>query len=102
MRQVPIDLVGSYRGVVEARGDLYECLVDVAAGFRGLVYSIAPVQKMRYGMTIDPFGIESNGLKLKGLRRLGNGFLGGDAQCVVHLDPLSVFLIGIDFYRVYG
>ena len=68
----------------------------------GWSISIAPVQKMRYGMTIDPFGIESNGLKLKRLRRLGNGLFGGDAQCVVHLDPLSVFLIGIDFYRVYG
>ena len=72
----------------------HKCLVDIAAGFRGLVYSIAPVQKMRYGMTIDPFGIESNGLELKGLRRCGNGFLGGDGQCLVHVgSSLSVGLV---------
>ena len=82
MRQVPIDLVGRDRAFVEARGDLHKCLVDVAAGFRGLLDLLAPIQEVRYHVTIDPFRIESNGLKLKRLRRLGNGLFGGDAQSV--------------------
>ena len=86
MCQVLIDLIGRDRAFVEARGDLYETLVDVAIDFRGLVYSIAPIQKMRYRVAIDPFGIVCDGLELKGLRRLGNGLFEGGGQCVVHVE----------------
>ena len=73
VRQVLIDLVGRDRAFVEARGDLHKCLVDVAGDLCGLLNLFAPIQKMRDGVAIDPFRIESNGLKLKRLRRLGNG-----------------------------
>ena len=69
--QVPVNLVGGYLAFVESRGDLHKCLVDVAAGFRGLLDLFAPVQEVRGHVTIDPFGIESNGLKLKRLRTFG-------------------------------
>ena len=87
MRQVPIDLVGSYRGVVEARGDLYECLVNVAIDLCGLLDLFAPVQEVRYRVAIDALGIVRDGLELKGLRRLGNGLFEGGGQCVVHVCP---------------
>ena len=48
------------------------------------------IQKVRGRVAIDALGIESNGLKLKRLRRLGNGLFGGDAQCVVHVGILSL------------
>ena len=69
--QEAIDMFGRDLSGVEARGDLYECLVDVAGDFRGLVYSIDPVQKVRCVVTIRALGIESNGLKLKRLRCFG-------------------------------
>ena len=64
MRQVLIDLVGRDRALVEARGGLYETLVDVAGDLCGLVDLLAPVQKVRDRVAIDALGIESNGLEL--------------------------------------
>ena len=90
MGQVLIDLVGRDRAFVEARGDLHKCLVDVAINLCGLLDLFAPIQKVGYGVAVCPFGIESNGLKLKRLRRLGNGLFGGDAQSV-HCGVLSLY-----------
>ena len=78
----PLTWLGRDLAGVEARGDLYETLVDVAIDFCGLLDLFAPIQKVGYGVAVCPFGIESNGLELERLRRLGNGLFGSDAQSV--------------------
>ena len=100
VREKPIDLPGHDLFFVEASSDLHEYLVDVAGDLGRLINSIYPIQEVDYGMAIDTLGIKSNGLKLKRLRRLGNGLFGGDAQSVVHVES-SLFCSGCQVVRLF-